>query len=329
MQSPNRRRIMTASASLAALGWPALTRAQTVQRTARIVVGFPPGGSTDIVSRLIADKLRGSYAPQVLVENRAGAGGRVAAEAVKVAEADGTTILLTPASIMGIYPHVYRKLAYDSFADFAPVTMACSFPFAFSVGPAVPASVKTVAEFAAWAKTETKPLNYGSPGAGSMPHFTGFQIARALGVNMTHIPFKGGAPAIQDLIGGQIQASVNVIAEALPNHRAGKLRILAQTGATRSSYVSDVPTFTEAGMKEIVAREWFGFFVPAKTPPATIAALNGLIRDAIKSKEVSEGFAKFAFDPEGESPAEFAGKFRALHDQWGPIVKASGFSSDD
>lgn len=325
----NRRRFMVASAGIATLGLPSFGSAQTIQRSARLIVGFPPGGSSDIIARLLAEKLRGPYATQLIVENRPGAGGRVAMEVVKAAEPDGTTILLTPSSMVGIYPHVFRKLNYDSFADFAPVSMVCSFPFSFSVGPMVPASVKTVAEFATWAKAQGKPINFGSPGAGSMPHFTGFSIGRTLGVDMAHVPFKGGAPAIQDLIGGQIPASVNVIAEALPNHRAGRLRILAQTGATRSQYVTDVPTFIESGYRDIVAREWFGIFLPAKTPAATVASLNTLVRDAIKSKEVSDGYAKFAFDPEGESPAEFTGKIRALYDQWGPVVKASGFSSDE
>ncbi|MBL8383505.1 MAG: Bug family tripartite tricarboxylate transporter substrate binding protein [Burkholderiales bacterium] len=325
-----RRHILSAgAAALAGTLLPTAGSAQTLQRNARLIVGFPPGGSTDIVARLLAERLRGNYAPQIIVENRPGAGGRVAADVTKAAEPDGTTMLLTPASILALYPHVYRRLGYDAFADFAPVTKLCSFPFGFTVGPAVPATVRNLADFVQWARAQGKPIAYGSPGAGSMPHFTGFTIGRALGFPVTHVPYKGGAPAIQDLLGGQIPASVNVIAEPLPHYQAGKLRILAQTGAQRSSFVPDVPTFAESGYRDIVAREWFGMFVPARTPAPTITALNAALREAIRSKEVGEGYGRFAFDPEGDSPADFGRDLRAMYDQWGPIIKASGFTSDD
>jgi len=328
----DRRRFLSATASAAALAaaaLPSLSRAQTVQRPARIMVGFPPGGSTDFVARVLAEKIRGAYASQVLVENRPGAGGRVAVELLKAAEPDGSTVLLSPASMFAIYPHVFRKLNYNVFTDAIPVTMLCSFPFGFSVGPAVPASVKTMGDFAAWAKSTGKPVNYGSPGAGSMPHFTGYSLGRAMGIDMTHIAFKGGAPSIQDLVGGQIHAAVGVIGEHLPNFRGGRLRILAQTGPTRSPYVPDVPTLAEQGIRDVVVREWFGMFLPAKTPANVVNGLNTALRTAAQAKDVIEGYGKLAYDAESQSQADFAAALRTEYDRWAPIVKASGFSSEE
>lgn len=190
----HRRRFLTASAAaLAASGLPSLSFAQTLQKNARIAVGFPPGGSTDFIARILADRMRGKYAPQILVENRPGAAGRVVLQQLRNAETDGSTMIVSPTSMFAIYPHVYRRLGYDAFNDFVPVCMVCSFPFGVGVGPAVPESVRTISDLAAWAKGTGKPINFGSPGAGSMPHFTGFSLFRALGVEAQHIGFKGGA----------------------------------------------------------------------------------------------------------------------------------------
>jgi tripartite-type tricarboxylate transporter receptor subunit TctC len=326
-----RRRFVTASATAlasAAAGFTPRAFAQTLQKNARIVVGFPPGGSTDVVARLIAERMRGGYAPAVIVENRPGAGGRIALDHMKNAESDGSAMVLTPASMIMIYPHIYKKLSYDPLADFAPVTRVVTFVFAVSVGPAVPESVKTVAELMQWLKANPKQASYGSPAAGSVPHFTGVLLGRAAGVELTHVAFKGGAPAIQDLIGGQIPMSVNVLSEALPQHKAGKLRILATTGPERSRYLPDAPTLKESGF-DLASTEWFGIFVPVKTSAETIAKLNAAIREALKSKEVTDGFAKFAFEPAGESPAEFAKLVKSEYERWAPIVKSTGFTAED
>jgi len=325
-----RRRLLTASAAAfagSALPLPGLS--QSLPRNARIIVGFPAGGSSDTVARLLAERLRGVYAPQVLVENRVGGGGRLAAETVKTADPDGTSILITPASIMTIYPHVYRRLSYDSFTDYTPVTRVISFPLSFSVGPAVPASVRTLADFVPWALSQGKPIAYGTPAAGSVPHFTGVTIGRALGVPVLHVPYKGGAASIQDLLGGQIPCAINVISEPLQHHLAGKLRILGQTGPQRSPHVPDVPTFVEAGFRDVAIREWFGAFLPARTPANIVAALSTALRDAVRSKEILDGFARFAFEAESDSPADFAREVRSMHDTWGPIIKSTGFTADD
>ena len=294
----NRRQLLKASALIAAAAtaFAPHAHAQTViDKTARIVVGFQPGGAADVIARLLAEQLRGTYAPTLIVENKAGAGGRLAAQAVKAGDADGSQFLLTPASILTIYPHVYKKLGYDSLADFTPVSSVASVTFAFSVSPAVPASVKTVADYVAWAKANPKEANYGSPAAGATPHFVGVMLGRAAGVQLNHIPFKGGAPLISDLLGGQVQAGVNVLPEALPHHQSGKLRILAVSGAKRSRFLPNVPTMSESGFKDVAATEIFAVFAPSKTPADVVAKLNAAIRTALKAKPMIDGLEKLSF----------------------------------
>jgi tripartite-type tricarboxylate transporter receptor subunit TctC len=281
------------------------------------------------VARLLADQLRGNYAPTVIVDNKAGAGGRIGAQAVKAGEADGSQFLLTPASILTIYPHVYKRLGYDSLADFTPVSSVAAVTFAFSVSSAVPASVKTVADYVAWVKANPKDANYGSAAAGATPHFVGTMLGRAAGVQLNHIPFKGGAPLVSDLLGGQIQAGVNVLPEVLPHAQSGKLRILAVSGAKRSRFLPNVPTFAESGFKDVEASEYFGVFVPAKTPPDVVTKLNAAIQKALKAKPMIEGLEKLSFEVEGQSPAEFDKIVKSELHRWGPVVKASGFSSED
>lgn len=324
------RRHLLASAALAAAAFVPLAHAQTaIDKTARIVVGFPAGGAADAVARLLADQLRGHYAPTVIVDNKAGAGGRIGAQAVKAGEADGSQFLLTPASILTIYPHVYKKLGYDSLADFTPVSSVAAVSFAFSVSSAVPASVKTVADYVAWVKANPKDANYGSAAAGATPHFVGTMLGRAAGVQLNHIPFKGGAPLVSDLLGGQIQAGVNVLPEVLPHAQSGKLRILAVSGAKRSRFLPNVPTFAESGFKDVEASEYFGVFVPARTPPDVVAKLNSAIQKALKAKPMIDGLEKLSFEVEGQSPAEFDKIVKSELHRWGPVVKASGFSSED
>ncbi|MFN9746187.1 MAG: Bug family tripartite tricarboxylate transporter substrate binding protein [Betaproteobacteria bacterium] len=329
-----RRRISTLLLSALAAGagtvLAPLARAQTtIDKPLRIIVGFPAGGASDAVARLIADQLRGSYAPSVIVDNRAGAGGRLGAQAVKAADADGSTILVTPASILTIYPHVYRKLGYDALADFTPVSSVGKVSFALSVSAAVPVSVMSVADYVSWAKANPKDANFGSAAAGATPHFVGTMLGRASGAPLNHVPFKGGAPLVTDLLGGQIQSGVNVLTDVVPHAAGGKIRVLAVSGTKRSRFLPQVPTFAEAGFKDVEADEYFAVFAPSKTPPAVIANLNLAIRAALKTRPVIEGLEKLAFDVAGESPEEFRRIVHAELLRWGPIVRGSGFSSDD
>jgi tripartite-type tricarboxylate transporter receptor subunit TctC len=328
----NRRHLIAAAALAGAAYAPVASFAQAqtaLDKPVKIIVGFPPGGSVDTVARLLAEQLRGTYAPTVIVENKAGAGGRIGAQAVKAGDADGTQILITPASILTIYPHVYKKLGYDTLADFTPVSSAATVTFALSVSSAVPATVKTLADYVAWAKANPKDANYGSPAAGATPHFVGVMLGRAGGVALNHIPFKGGAPLVSDLLGGQVQSGVNVLPEVLQHHLSGKLRILAVSGAKRSKFLPNVPTMAESGFKDVAADEYFGVFVPAKTPPDVVAKLNTAIRAALKTQPVIDGLTKASFELGGESPAEFGKIIKSELERWGPVVKASGFSSED
>lgn len=310
-------------------GLAPLAFAQSAGKTARILVGFPAGGSTDVLARLLADRLRGVYAPTVLVDNKAGAGGRIAVEAMRTGDADGSQMLLTPCSMMWIYPHVYKKLTYDTLRDFTPVTSVGTVSFGLSVGPAVPANIKTVADYVQWAKADPKNASYGSPAAGATPHFIGVMLGRASGAALNHVPYKGGAPALQDVMGGQIPASINVLSEVIPQLQGGRLRVLATSGAKRSAFLPDVPTFVESGFKDVVAQEVFGLFLPSKTPADAVSKLNTIARDIARSKDFVEAIAKLSYEPAGDTPADFAKTVKAELDRWASVVKASGFSLEE
>lgn len=311
--------------------WTHAASAQTpISKTARLIVGFPPGGVSDSVARHLADRLRGTYAPTVIVDNRPGAGGRISAEAVKNAEPDGSTMLVTPSPMITIYPHLYRQLSYDPLRDLAPVMNLGSYPVVLVGGPALPADVKTPRELVRWAKANPNQASYGTSAAGSTLHFTGVMLAKAGEVEMTHIPFKGGGPVAQALLGAQIPMAFVTPSTVVSHLRAGKLRALATSGAERSSMLPDVPTFKEAGFADIKVDDWIAVFVPAKTPAALIAKLNAALRDALKTPELTDAFAKLMVElVPPQSPEEFGRQVLAELTMWGPIVKASGFIGED
>jgi tripartite-type tricarboxylate transporter receptor subunit TctC len=327
-----RRRFVASSAALpcAGLGIPLRADGQGVGRASRIVVGFPPGGAPDVVARLMADALRGgSYAPTVIVENKPGAGGRIAAEVVKNSDADGSTVLVTPNPIITIYPHVYRKLAYDPLRELAPVTSLCSFPLVLSAGPALPTDVKSLPDLVSWAKAHPGSASFGTPAAGSTLHFIGVVFASAAGIPLEHVPYKGGPEVVNDLLGGRIALAVTPPAPVVPHIRSGRLRALATTSRERSALLPDVPTFRESGYPQLDMKDWIGAFVPARTPPDTIDRLNALLRAASQSPAVREAYASLMMEPGGESPRESARMVEAEYEMWRPIVKASGFVASD
>lgn len=295
----------------------------------KIVVGFPPGGSADTIARALAQELHG-LAPAVIVDNKPGAGGRVAMEAVKNADADGSTVVLTPASMVALYPHLYKRLSYNPQTDFAPVAKVAAAPFVIAVGPAVPASVKSLADLVNWAKSNPGQAAYGSSGAGSMPHFTGVSLGKAMKMEWLHVPYRGAAPAMTDLIGGQVAANVSVMSNALPQIQGGRVRALAISSPQRSPELPQVPTLAELGYGEATALEWFGMFAPAKTPPSIVAALNKAIAEAALTKTFQDAMAKGAFQTVPvESPSSFATVVKDDINRWGPIVKDAGFTPED
>lgn len=327
----SRRHLLQAGAACATPGLPwAFAHAQApVAGTASIISGFPAGGMGDFVARPVAERLRGKYAPSLVVESRVGAGGRIAVEYVKRAAPDGMTILQIPSSPMVLYPNTYKKLNYDPLADFTPVTSTVTYAFSVTAGPGLPAEIRTLADFLKWAKANPRQASYGVPAAGSALHFAGMMLARASGVELQHVAYRGGAPLLQDVMGGQIPVSINVIGEVAPHIKAGKLRSLGVTSAQRSMFLPDVPTLAEQGFKDIVVQEWLGWFVPAKTPGEQVARLNSMVREALKAPDVVEGLAKNSLQPFTQTTEEFAAMVKSDLARWAPIVKATGFTAED
>ena len=324
-----RRFIALSAASLVCAGIAPRAHAQAGGRALRIVVGYAAGGVTDLVARLVAEKLRGAYASSVIVENRAGAGGRIAIEYVKNAVADGSVLLFTPSALMTILPHAQRKPAYDPVRDFAPVASVAISPIALCAGPGLPERVTSVADLAGWIRANPAAASYATTSAGGMPHLVGVMFALAAKLEMTAVHYKGGAPALQDLLGGQVALSFNPVGEILPHARSGKLRVLATTSATRSRFLPDVPTLAEAGYRDIDVAAWLGFLAPARTPADVVSRLGAAIGDAVRGEEMSQSLAKFGNEVSFVGPAPFGALVRADLERWGPVVRASGFTADD
>jgi tripartite-type tricarboxylate transporter receptor subunit TctC len=328
----SRRRFVSAAAATTgtvAFGWPLAASSAQALEAAKVLVGFPAGGTTDAVSRRVAEKLQGGgYAKVALVDNKAGAGGRIVVEELKRSPADGSTLLLTPTGIITLYPHIYNKLAYR-IEDVAPVSTACRIVFGFGVGPAVPATVKNLKDYLAWAKANPKDASYGSPGAGTPPHFLGALLSKESGVELSHVPYRGSAPGIQDLLGGQVGAMSSPIGDFLPHLKSGKLRLLATSGAARSKFSPDVQTYAEQGFKNLTMSEWYAFFLPAQASPEAVQHAAAAIRTAVGSPDVIEAFAQLGFEAGASTPAELARIVKDDNTSWGPIVKKVGFTPEN
>ena len=325
-----RRQFVQAFGSAAALGalYPLSASAQPVDQV-KVLFGFPAGSSGDTVARRVAEKFLGTaYSKNAgVVENKPGAGGRIALEALKAAPADGSVLAVAQVSAIANYPHIYSKMNYTD-KDFAPVSIGAIMHHGLAVGPMVPASVKTVKDFLAWAKANPKEASYGSPGAGSTPHFLGALLGINSGVDLRHVPYRGSIPGVTDVVGGQIAAMVTPHGDFIANYKAGKIRILATSGPKRSMYVPDVPTFAEQGFAELTTEEWFGFYAPAATPKPVIAAANAAINAALKEKSVIDSLAIVGLIPQGSTPEEMARWQKAEYDTWGPLIKKIGFTAE-
>jgi tripartite-type tricarboxylate transporter receptor subunit TctC len=319
-----RRFVVGATAAVTLAGSVKLANAQS-SNTIRIIFPYAAGGSGDATIRLIADKMQASLNQPVVVENRTGGAGRIGVSAVKNAPPDGLTLLYTPFAAVTIYPFVYKTLDYDPFTDLRPLAQICTFDFGLAVGPSVPA--KTPKELVAWLKANPDKAQFGSPGAGALPHFFGLMFGKAAGIEMTHIAYKGGTPAIADLLGGQIPMVSSTASEFLDLHQAGKLRVIATSDVERSLGFPDVPTFKESGI-DIVGTSWYGMFAPAKTPDDVVARLNKAIVDAVKSPDVTQRLISFGLNPTGTSPDELGRIQKAHAALWEPVIKASGFTAD-
>jgi len=325
-----RRQILQATAAFGAAGaFPLAAFAQAFEQV-RIINGFPAGGTADATSRRVAEKMGGTpYSKNAaVVENKPGAGGRIACEVVKSAPPDGSTLLLTPYSCMSIYPHIYRTLPYDPFRDFVPVSIAAVMTHALTVGPMVPASVRTVRDYLAWAKANPDKANYGSPAAGSTPHFLGALLGLSTNTDLKHVAYRGSAPAVADMIGGNLASTSTPTGDALANHRAGKVRILATSGARRTPFTPDVPTYAEQGFAELTTEEWFGFYAPARTPANVVASANAAINQALRERTVIDSLAIMGLVAQGSTTAEMDKSQKDEHTRWGPLVKRVGFTAE-
>jgi tripartite-type tricarboxylate transporter receptor subunit TctC len=297
-----------------------------VDKPVRILVGFAPGGSADIAARLLAERMAGELKQPVLVENKPGAGGRIAAGEIKNAAPDGSTLMLAPIVVPVLAPLVFTKLPYNPATDFAQVVHVANFQFGLSVNAGHPA--KNVDDLLGWFKANPAQANFGSPAPGSLPHFFGVMISGGAGLDLVHVPFNGGGPLMNALVGNQVSSAIDTLVDQIEMHRGGKTRILATSGATRSPLLPEVPTFAEAGLKGVEGTSWFAVYAPARTPAATIQQINTAVNNALKTPELRERFARLGLEPTGGSSADLAAIMKRDTDRWAPVVKASGFKGD-
>ena len=323
MTSQLRRFALGASLALVA-SW-ASAQAYPV-KPIRIVVPFPPGGATDILARDVAQKLTEAWGQQVIVDNRPGAGGNIGSELVAHSAPDGYTLEMGTVGTHAINASLYAKMPYDHVKDFAPVILVAGVPNVLVVNNAVPAN--SVAELIAYAKANPGKLNFASSGNGTSIHLSGELFKVMAGVQMTHIPYKGSAPALQDLLGGQVQLMFDNLPPSLPQIKAGKVRALAVTSLTRAPALPDVPTVAESGLPGFEASSWFGILAPAGTPPAIVAKLNAEIAKWLATPEAKEKLAKQGANAAGGTPEDFAKHIAAETAKWAKVVKESGAKID-
>ena len=292
-------------------------------KTLRIVLGYPPGASSDTLSRLLADRMRPLLGQAVIVENKPGGGGIVGNESVKAAPPDGSTILLTPVATMAAFPHSHgASLRYDPFKDFEPVAHLTNFQLSLVLNAELPA--RNVAEYIALVRKDPKMGDYASAAAGSLPHYFGVLFAKSAGIEMTHIPYKGTGPALQALAGGEVKAAMFVLSDALTLVRSGKARVVAVSGGIRSALAPEVPTFKELGYA-IEGNGWYALFAPAKTPRETIERYAKAAIDVIRSPDMKQRLEQMGLEPTGLGPVELAAILKSDYDKWGPVIRASGF----
>lgn len=294
-------------------------------KAVRVIVGFPAGGGSDLIARVLAQKLTAALGQQVVVDNRAGASGNIAAELAAKSAPDGFTLLFANSSL-SISPAVFSKLAYDPVRDLMPISMVSSYPFVLVAHPSLP--VKSVRELVALAKAKPDALAYSSAGAGTMSHFAMELMRLKTGIKLTHLPYKGAAPATVGLMSGEAQVAFIVVPVAGPQINSCRLRGLGVAAEIRAPVLPQVPTMIEAGVAGHAAVQWNGLFAPANTPQAILDRLHREVVKALATAEVKQRFADEGADPVGSTPSEFAAFFRAETDKWADVAKRSGTKLD-
>lgn len=290
----------------------------------KILVGFPPGGSADVMARLVADALKDDFGP-IVVDNKPGAGGRIALNMVKAARPDGQTVIVLPSGPMVLFPHVYKKLDYDPVRDFTPISQIARFQFGVVAGPA--SGVKSVAEMIARARANPGANSYGTPGAGTLPHFMGVLMEQSSGISLNHVPFQGGAPANNALLGGHIDYKFDVVSETAELHHSGKARIIAVTGSKRDTQVPEVPTLKESGIN-MEATAWFAMYGPAGMGAEALGRLEKAMMKIVREPALKERLVKLGYDPIGSGSAELAAAQKADLARWEKPIKSTGVQLD-
>ncbi len=291
----------------------------------KILVGFGVG-STDITARLLAERLKDELNRPVYVETKVGAGGRIAAEALKNSPADGSVIMLAPIVVPVLAPLVYKKLAYNVATDFAPVAHIANFQFGVSVK--ADSSLKNMNDVVSLMKKDRTAATFGSPAPGSLPHFFGVMIGQKANLDMTHVPYNGGAQLMTALVGGQVTLGIDTLADQGEMHRGGRTRILATSGQQRSPLFPDIPTLGEAGFKDLMGVSWFAVFAPGATDASHITQLNAAINRVLSTPAFKDRLAKLGLEVGGGSPADLKKLIATETERWAPVVKASGFTAE-
>jgi tripartite-type tricarboxylate transporter receptor subunit TctC len=291
-----------------------------------VLIGVPAGGTQDVLTRAIAEQVRDTLGP-LIVDNRSGAAGRIAVEAVKTAPPDGRTLLLGTASMMTMFPSAYRQLSYDPIKDFVPIINAARFELALVVHKDVP--VNTLAEFIAWAKAQGDKLSFASYGAGTPSHFLGEMLNRAAGLKMVHVPYRGSTPARQDVMGGSVPVYFDTIGGAQQLLPSGRVKVLATSGEKRSPLMPNLPSFAESGYKDVVATAWFAYYAPLKTPQLVIDKLRAEFTRAVNTREVRQQLLQNGMYPVGDNSEALLKTMREDTARWAGIMKAVKFQAND
>ncbi len=316
----------TLAAVAMAFAGAAAAQANFPARPVTLTVGFAPGGGTDTAARIVAKKLSENIGQTVVVENRSGAGGNIAAQHIATAPPDGYTIHLTSVGPMAVAPHMQKSLPYDPKRDIAPITMGVIFPNVFVVHVDVPA--KTLAEFVALARRKAGEITYGSSGVGGAGHLAGELFKQRAGFEMIHIPYKGGGPAMTDLLGGRIHMYVGVPSTVQPHIQAGKLVALATTGAKRTPFMANVPTVVESGYPDFEAVNWYAFVAPGKTPVEILDYWNRELVKVLKDPQLNAELAKHGLEPAPSTRDELASYIDRESEKWGKVVRAAKITAE-
>jgi tripartite-type tricarboxylate transporter receptor subunit TctC len=299
-----------------------LAFAQSPDGPLRIVVGYAPGGATDRVARIVGDKLQARLGVPVVVDNKPGAGGRLAAQQVKASPAGQNVLMLANPAVMVVAPLVFKDSGYDPERDFVPVSHVNDYEFALSVSTAVP--VRELPHLLAWMRANPDKANVGVPATGSLPHFFGLMVGEKAKVQTQVVGYRGSAPLLTDLIGGQVPIAVDTLDVVIPQHQAGKVRILAMSGAKRSPFAPEVPTFKEAGL-DLVALGWNAFFAPATMPREKVARFSQAIREVMQDPDTTRRFKDALMTPVASTQEQTAAMLKAYRAQWAPVVQKSGY----